>query len=305
MSLVELINTFSNNLLPILLVSAGGFLLGKYLHVDSRSVGRVSFYIFNPVLVFNLLVHNQLPPQEIAKVALISISVMAISGVLALGGGLLLHLERPALIAVLIMAMFANNGNYGMSLTSFAFGQEALAHSTIYFVTTAVLFNTVGVLIASLGHLSIKDAFSGLLRVPTMYALIIALIITQFHLTLPIPLDRAVTLMSGATIPLLLVLLGLELQKVTWNGNLRAVGLVTIIRLVAGVLIGLALVSLFGMRGAARQGSVIESSMPPAITNTILASEYNLDTSLTAAAIFVSTILSPLTLTPLLVFLGK
>ncbi len=39
MSFNELLTTFANNLLPILLVSGAGFLLGKLLTVDSRSLG--------------------------------------------------------------------------------------------------------------------------------------------------------------------------------------------------------------------------------------------------------------------------
>jgi predicted permease len=45
--------------------------------------------------------------------------------------------------------------------------------------------------------------------------------------------------------------------------------------------------------------------MPSAVMTTILANEYKLDTTLVTAIVFVSTILSPLTLTPLLYFLGR
>jgi predicted permease len=41
------------------------------------------------------------------------------------------------------------------------------------------------------------------------------------------------------------------------------------------------------------------------VMNTVLASEYGLDSSLVTAIVFVGTLLSPLTLTPLLVYLGK
>ena len=65
MSPADLLNTFSNNLLPIVLISGVGFLMGKYLSVDPRSLGRVNFYFLIPVLVFNLLINNGLPPKEI------------------------------------------------------------------------------------------------------------------------------------------------------------------------------------------------------------------------------------------------
>jgi predicted permease len=61
----------------------------------------------------------------------------------------------------------------------------------------------------------------------------------------------------------------------------------------------------FGLQGAARQGNIVEASMPAAVTTTVLATEYGLDTSLVTAIVFTGTILSPLTLTPLLVFLRK
>jgi predicted permease len=61
----------------------------------------------------------------------------------------------------------------------------------------------------------------------------------------------------------------------------------------------------FGLQGAARQGNVIEASMPTAVTTTVLATEYKLDSPLVTAVVFVSTLLSPFTVTPLLVYLGK
>jgi predicted permease len=45
--------------------------------------------------------------------------------------------------------------------------------------------------------------------------------------------------------------------------------------------------------------------MPAAVSNTVLAGEYDLDSSLVTATIFLGTALSPLTLTPLIVLLGK
>ncbi|WP_411727184.1 hypothetical protein, partial [Methyloglobulus sp.] len=64
MSLPILLSTFANNLLPILLLSAAGFTLGKFFSIDSRTIGRVVFYIFAPLLVFDLLVQNDIKLGE-------------------------------------------------------------------------------------------------------------------------------------------------------------------------------------------------------------------------------------------------
>ncbi|MDP3185511.1 MAG: hypothetical protein Q8M58_09600, partial [Anaerolineales bacterium] len=63
--MTELLQTFSNNLLPFLLISGSGFLLGKFLRVEPRPLGRVMFYILSPLMVFILLTQSQLSPDRI------------------------------------------------------------------------------------------------------------------------------------------------------------------------------------------------------------------------------------------------
>ena len=63
--MTELLQTFTNNLLPILIISGAGFLLGKFLEVEPRPIGRVSFYILSPILVFNLLMESKLSLDRI------------------------------------------------------------------------------------------------------------------------------------------------------------------------------------------------------------------------------------------------
>ena len=66
------------------------------------------------------------------------------------------------------------------------------------------------------------------------------MIVIRFDLTLPVPLERSVTLVAGATVPMMLVLLGLELQKAQWTRNLRGLTLGTSVRLLAGPVVALA-----------------------------------------------------------------
>lgn len=305
MSFSVLASTFANNILPILLLSGAGFALGKLLHIDARSLGRVVFYVFSPVLIFDLLLQNQLKIDEAIGVILLTICVVASMGLLTFLLGKLFKLERPTLTAILITTMFANTGNYGLPLVAFAFGEEALSYAGIYFVTTTLLFYTVGVLIASLGHMSLKDAALGLFRIPTLYAVVLAILINAWQIQIPAPVDRAVELAAGGTIPLMLILLGVQLTSVQLSGSARAMQLSVPLRLLISPLIALILAALFGINGAARQGSITEAAMPSMVSATVLATEYQLDSKLVTAIIFISTLLSPLTLTPLLVFLGQ
>ena len=302
---MTLLTVFANNILPILLLSSAGFALGRTLKLDSRPLGRVIFYILSPVLIFNLLTNSKLAVENIVLMMGFSASVIGIIAGIAFAIGKLLRLERTLLSVVVLTSLFANNGNYGLPLISFAFGQEALAYASIYFVTNCLLLYTVGVLIASLGHLRLKEALLGILKVPTIYAIILAVIFIRTGWTLPAPIQKTVELTSGGAVPAMLILLGLEMRKVDWNYNLRALSIPVVCRLLVGPIIGLAMAALFGFNSTIAKVGITQASMPSAVMTTILANEYKLDASLVTAIVFISTILSPLTLTPLLYFLGR
>ena len=300
-----LIGIFTNNLLPVLLLSGAGFVLGKTLKIDPRPLGRVIFFILSPVLVFTLLTSNNLPLNRIAiMMGYTAAGTLTIAG-LAFLIGKLFRLERSALIIVVLTSMCVNSGNFGLPLVSFAFGQEALAYASIYFVTSTLIFYTLGVIIASLGHLDLKGALLGLLKVPAIYAILLALLFIRTGWILPEPISRTLSLASGGAIPVMLILLGLELQRIEWSHEIRAMGIPVFIRLVIGPLIGLGLVGLFGLPNPARQVGITEMGGPAAVMTTVLATEYKLDSRLVTAIIFVSTILSPFTLTLVLYFLGR
>jgi predicted permease len=300
-----LASTFANNILPIILLAGAGFALGKMLHIEPRSLGRVVFYVFSPVLLFDLIVQSQLKIGEAAIVILFALCVILSMGLLAWFLGYFFKLERPALISILITTMFANTGNYGLPLVSFAFGEQALSYAGIYFATTTLLFYTLGVFLASLGHMNFKEAMMGLLKIPTLYAVLLAVLIKALNIEIPLPVARAVQLAADGTIPLMLILLGVQLTGLVLSENRRAMQLSVALRLIVAPLAALFFAALFGLQSFPRQASVTEASMPSMVSNTVLATEYNLDARLVTAVVFISTLLSPLTLTPLLVYLGR
>lgn len=302
---MKLLEIFTNNLLPVLLLAGAGFALGKTLDVNPRPLGRVVFYIFSPILIFNLITSSQLPPGKIVIMMGFAASLMLITAGLAFIAGKLFRLERSILIAVVLTTLTGNNGNYGLPVIAFAFGQEALAYASIYFVTSVILINSLGVFLASLGKMTIKGALLGLLKIPSIYAIILAIVVVRTGFTLPFPLQNTITLASGAAVPCMLILLGLELQRAEWTRNFRALSIPVFLRLIAGPVIALGLAAIFGLPTPARQAGITEAGMPSAVMTTVVASEYDLQPSLVTAIVFITTILSPLTITPLLFFLGR
>jgi len=233
----------------------------------------------------------------------------AVASILTVGAitwllGRLIKLERKMLAAVLLCTLTINAGNYGLSLNLFAFGEEALAYASLFFVTTAVITYTAGVMIASMGGSSLADSLKGLLKIPVIYVVPLALIFVAMDWDLPLPLSRSVSLLSDAAIPGMLIVLGLQLQSTQRTHNIRALILASGMRLLGGMGIGLSFASFFGLGGMAYNAGVLESSMPTAVIATILATEYDAEPAFVTTAVFASTLFSPLTLTPLLLILG-
>jgi predicted permease len=199
--------------------------------------------------------------------------------------------------------MLVNAGNYGLSLNELAFGQETLARALIYFVASATMTYTAGVFVASSGRASLKDTLRQMVRIPALYAVVAAFLLMYLNISLPEPVAQPVEWLARASIPSMLVALGIQMASVQRLERLPLVGLASVFRLVVGAVVILGLVALFRVDGPARQALVVEASMPTAVMTTILAVEYNLEPTFVTGTVVVSTLLSPLTLTALILLL--
>lgn len=300
----NLLSLFSANLLPILLIAGLGFLLVKTQSIDPKSISRVIFYVFSPALVFQLVAHSELEKDTVLLIVGFALASNFLAGLAGFLLAKLFKMDRKVTIAIVLTTLITNAGNYGLSVNQFAFGDEALAYASVYFVVSSLMVYTVGVAVASMGKASLKDSLINLLKYPTLYAIIFAGIYQQTQWQLPIPLERAVTLLSGATIPAMLLLLGMQLGRTDLRENKGALAIATVTRMVIAPLIAIGLSIPFRLEGPALQSSVTEASMPSAVMTTILATEFDAAPTLVSAIVTVTTLVSPLTLTPLLAYLG-
>jgi predicted permease len=300
---MALISIFANSILPIFIVAGIGFLLARYLHVDVKALSLVTFNVLTPCLVFYILVTAQLSPGEFGRMAAFSACLIVGAGLLAWLTSLGLRLDRPMTSAFVSVAMFANAGNYGLPLVLFAFGQEALTRATVYFVIHVVLLYSVGIIVASSSQGNLRQVIRSVIRVPHLYAILAALVFIVTRVTVPTPVMRPIALLNNAALPMMVLLLGMQLERAALPKRLGLVGLATAGRLIVLPLLALGLAAIFGLTGADRQAAVIQASMPAAVMVTVLAVEFQTEPAFVTAVVFLSTVLSPLTLTPLIAFL--
>ena len=302
--MTNLLNLFANNLLPIFIVSGAGFFVGKRLQISARPISQLVFYIFSPCLIFNLITQSKLGGGDILRIVGLSFIIMLLVGLIVLIAGLILKLERRMLAAVLLTSILMNAGNYGMPVVGFAFGDIAQTYAALYFVGLTIMTYSLGVVIASLGTKSLREALLGLLKIPVIYSVVISIVFVATGWKLPVPLQRTVDLLANATIPCMLVVLGLQFQVVRWSGQIKPLALAISARMLLAPLLAIGFCLLFGIQGAARQSGIIESAMPAAVMSTVLATEYNVEPAFVTLVVFVGTLISPLILTPLMAWLG-
>ena len=302
--MTQLSTLFLNNLLPILLAAGVGYLLGEWLEIDPDTISRVLFYALSPFLIFDLLANSQITQGAMVRIMAFSATQVILLTAVTWLLGRALQLERELLAAVIITAVFMNAANFGLSLNYFAFGETAMTHASIFYVTTAILTYTLGVTVASLGSLNLKQSLLKLIKIPTLYAAILGILFNAMGWQLPTPLERTSSLLSDAAIPSMLILLGLQLQQNQRSWDLRALGLATGMRMLGGPLLAFATVGFFGLGEMAYKAAITEAAMPTAVVTTVLATEFDVKPAFVTTVVFITTLLSPLTLTPLLAYLG-
>lgn len=303
--MTPLLSILASDILPIFAIATIGFLLERRFAGSVKLLSTITFNALSPCLVFDQLVSSRLGGSDVGRMALYCFLLTAAMGVAGRLAGAVLGLEGRMLSSFLLVVMFSNSGNYALPLILFAFGQEALSYASVYFVTSAILVYTVGVFIAARSGQSLRQSLTGILRVPAVYALAAAGIFMILHVEPPMAVSRPIGMLSDAAIPMMLLILGMQLKRAVIPARPIVVGAAVALSLLLSPVIGIGLSILLGLGGAARQAAIILASMPAAVVTTVLALEFDLDSSFVTSVVFVSTLLSPVTLVLLIAYLGR
>ena len=300
----DILAVFTQNILPILIVATLGFALQRTYQIDKRALSSIVFNCLGPCLVFTSLVKSQLPGDELLQLmafAIVSLLGMGVLGWLLARG---LRFSRMETAAFLVVVIFVNGGNFGLTLNQLRYGDAGLARAIVFYMVNTFLAYTLGVFIASSGELSARQALARLGKLPAVYAAVLAIIVYSFAIPIPAPLLRGLEIAGSGAIPVMLVILGMQIADLrgglSWRLALPAVS----VRLLLGPVMGLLVATVLGLQGLSRSTSIIEASMPTAVFTIILATEFGLQPAIVTGIVVVSTLLSPLTIATTITLLG-
>lgn len=269
---------------PILICAGLGYawaVKGPEYPVDF--VTRAVMNIGAPCLIISSFSRSGIEVGRLADVTLAILGVMAVM----LGMGLvltrLLSLPKSTFMPSLL---FGNIGNMGLPLCLFAFGQTGLTLGLAIFLLVFTLHMSLGIaIVAGKGNLA------SLFRQPVLWATFIAVTLVTMDWQLPAWLDNTTRLLGGFTIPLMLMTLGVSLASLKiseWKFSL----LFSATRVLGGFLVAIFVAGLLGLDRVERGVLILQSSMPVAVFNYLLAVRYGKSPGEVAGMVVLSTLMA-------------
>lgn len=294
---------FLQVVVPVLAILAAGYAYGRWTATDLRPISHFTLVVLSPALVFGYLATTEIAPGEFARIAAYALLYVAAAAVLTWAAALALG-QRALLSPLLLVSVFMNSGNYGLPLVLFAWGKTAFVLGVTTLAIHLILMYAAGTWFASLHRT--PDWRKGLrmaLGSPPVLAGVAAALWRLAGLPVPEALLRPVRLLGDASVPVILLLLGMQLARTRVEGSLAPIALGTALRLGLGTVVAVALAWAIGLSGLTAKVLVLQHAMPSAAIVTLLAVEYDARPDLVASVTVVTTAISVVTVTALLYFL--
>jgi malate permease and related proteins len=282
------LNALANVVFPVLLVVGVGTLLGKYQRIDPSNLSRLALYALVPCLAFSTLLTTSVQPLDFLQIAfcyLLTISALALIAWL-----IARHLETSKR-SFIVSVILGNNGNFGLPMAFFALGQSGLEISLMVFLTSVLVTFILGPAILSSGG-NLQQSFLTVAKLPLVWFALLGWWFNLLHVQLPEAVMEGIQLLAQATVPMLLLSLGLQLSKSGWQLPQRAVWWAVALRLLGSPLLTYLLTGLLGIQGLTRDVLMLSSTMPTAVNAFLLTSELGGDIQMVVDTVVITTLLS-------------
>lgn len=291
---------------PIFFLIGIGALANRLFNLDIATLSKLNFYVFVPALVFIKVLESNFSPYLFRTVVVFYIVLLCLLFICSwlIFSQRSMREHRPTLT---MGALFFNAGNYGLPLALLAFGEVGLNVMVVILLVQNLLSFTFGIVLITRGGengqvLDLGQLVKTVLQTPVVIAILLGLLLRSLSITLPQPLYDPLKLLSAGLIPIALLTLGAQLAIVRFDKNSLALATVTGIRLLLSPILAIIVLYLgqllFGVDMTPMAPVlIVAAGLPVAVNVFILATEYNRDPELASQSVFITTLLSAITIT--------
>lgn len=296
---------FFNVLIPVFAIFILGYIGEKKIGFDPKSISAMSLYIMTPVLVFKTFYTN------IVNIDYLYITVFALTLCIALI--LIIYLisyirgysikEKCGLI---LGSVFMNNGNYGTPVALLLFGAAGFDYAVILMVIQTIVMATVGIYFAARGSDiggGFKDTLGVVVRMPIVYGALAGWLFQVTGITIGSSFMTTIDLVGNAAIPTIMLVLGMQLAKISLkNVEREKILYAVMIKLAVAPVIAWGIAYFLPVDTLLKQLMVIMAGMPSAANTTMYAIQFNTEPEFVSVCTFVTTVLSLISLPVLFAF---
>jgi malate permease and related proteins len=194
------------------------------------------------------------------------------------------------------ITVFSNCGFMGYPIVGSIYGKIGIFYTAIYNIPFHLLMFTMGVMLFT-HKKNFKSVGKEIIN-PSMISIFIGMLIFMFSIKLPYPIYKTLDLIGSTTTPLSMMVIGSMIAEIdiknVFSGTIIYYG--AFVRLILTPLIVFFVLKLFGATGMNLGIPVIISGMPAAANSAIMAQKYGADHLLASRFVFVTTIISVITI---------
>lgn len=288
------------------LVAATGYIAykAKILNAEAnKAISRLVIYVTLPAMLIASVadVPDSVTNGSVWLLLGASFLTYALLAVIALGVPRILKADKDDYGVYAFMTMFGNVGFMGFPVLTALFGEKAIFLAAIFNLPLNLISFSLGILmIAPKGTKLKATTFLN----PTVVASVAALLLYLLPVSLPTVVNSGLSLIGDATIPLAMMLIGASLAQIPFREvwNIPRLYLLSLIKLIICPLFIYFVLQWFIGDELLLGIATILIAMPVATNTTMLCIEYNGNEFLASRGVFISTILSLVTI-PFIVFI--
>ncbi|MBE5858413.1 MAG: AEC family transporter [Lachnospiraceae bacterium] len=305
------INVIVNQLVILFLLICLGYGLRKAkIMGDTLDSGitKLIIYCTMPAMVLNSVISRtgEKDVSLVIELIIIAFAMYTILPLIAFVITKLLRIDKSIQGIYQYLLIFANVGFMGFPLVSAIFGPDSILYAGIFNMFFNLLAYSYGVIIVSNDSASEGAGFklnAKTLLTPGISVSVLALVLFFLDVRVPSMIGEAVNYVGSVTTPLAMMIIGSTLAKMNPKEVFTDIRVYVYV-IVRSILIPLALFPLikFLIKDTfSLQITFIMLAMPAASTSVLYAKEYGSDESFAARCVFLSTLLSVLTIPLLLI----
>lgn len=191
--------------------------------------------------------------------------------------------------------IISNSGFLGNPMVEGIYGSEGLLYAALFMLPVRIVMWTIGIAVFLKGRK--EKLWKNVLTHPCIVAIYAGVIIMVCGIQFPTFVEKTIVGISGCNTPLSMMLVGMMLAEVKPKGLIdKTMVFYTAIRLLIIPAVVFAITAFLPIDGMLRGITVIMAGMPAPITTALLSAKYGGDEKYATGMVFLSTILSLITL---------